>query len=88
MIKFKHSRCLSLAAMAQNVLEALALAYVASVSFLALQGKKKMLNLVLLRNYGHSIPPPRFSTVRKLVPNSLKNMLNTNSFFFYIISYT
>ena len=41
MIKFKHSRCLSLAAMAQNVLEALALAYVASVSFQALQGKKK-----------------------------------------------
>ena len=82
MIKFKHSMCLSFggtgAACPCRTGTCLC-------RFRKLPGtarQKKMLNLVLLRNYGHSIPPTRFSTVRKLVPNSLKNMLNTNSFFF------
>ena len=66
MIKFKHSMCLSFGGTgaACPCRTGTCLCRFRNLPGTARQNKKqkkkKLLNLVLLRDYGHSIPPPRF----------------------------
>ena len=83
MIKFKHSMCLSFGGTgaACPCRTGTCLCRFRNLPGTARQ-KKKIVELSLAKKLWPLNTTTKISTVRKLVPNSLKNMLYPNSFFY------